>query len=55
MEFQFDVARLLKEPVTVWDRNSVLQASKENSTRVKDVLDKMGAASAKVSGHQHLI
>lgn len=50
MEFPFDVARVLREPVTVWDRNAALQLSKDNAPRVREILDRMGQASAKAQG-----
>ncbi len=49
MEFPFDISRILKDPVTVWDRFNVVQiASKDNAAHLREIVDRMGAASAKV-------
>lgn len=50
MEFPFDVSRVLRDSVTVWDRNAALQLSKDNNPRVREILDRMGQASAKAQG-----
>lgn len=48
MDFSFDVTRVLREPVTVWDKKGLFQATKDNATRLRDIIDKIGASSAKV-------
>ena len=48
MEFSFDIARALRDPVTVWDKSTLLQVTKDNAQRLREIIDRMGAASSKV-------
>lgn len=50
MDFSFDIGRVLKEAVTVWDKNNLFQTTKDNAQRLRDIIDRMGVASAKAQG-----
>lgn len=50
MDYSFDVTRVLREAVTVWDKRELLQATKDNATRLRDIIDKIGASSSKAQG-----
>lgn len=49
MQFSFDPRRVLKESITVWGRNDLQQLQKNVYTQMKEIVDAMGTASAKVT------
>lgn len=48
MEYSFDVTRVLREVVTVWDKKALMQQPKDGASRLRDIIDKIGVSSAKV-------
>jgi hypothetical protein len=50
MQFSFNIRSLFKDPITIWDSDSILHLDKKDALpKFTNVVDKMGFYSAKVT------